>query len=43
MTSASRAASNACARMEPWNASSSPISMPPVSTSVKWTPFQSAS
>ena len=42
MTSASFTPANACVRMEPWNASSSPISMPPVSMSLNSTPFQSA-
>ena len=43
MTSASSVAANAWPRMEPWKASSLFISMPPVSTSMKWRPFHSAS
>ena len=42
MTSASFTPANACVRMELWNASSSPISIPPVSMSLNCTPFQSA-
>ena len=44
MASASSQAASACSRMRPAKASSDlPVSMPPVSTSVKSTPFQSAS
>ena len=44
MASASAQAASACSRMLPAKASSDlPVSMPPVSTSVKSRPFQSAS